>query len=544
MYNYLDTRTTSFGTLFNQGQIYRVPIFQRDYSWSEENWEDLWQDLQGLYQEADLIHYMGTIVLQSSPQTEQEFIIIDGQQRLVTLSIVIMAVIEKLKNLGNNRTEVRNNQKRQDIIKRIYLIDQNPYSLKYLSRLQLNESDNDFYQNYLITQQYPDNLEEFSKSNQLLWGAYEYFLEKLEMLPEVIKNSKNLIDFLTKIIAQRLIFIVIIVKDELKAYTIFETLNSRGMELSATDLIKNYLFSLPQNNEDLASAQQQWGKLINKLGMDTLPEFLRYYFNFQETRVRRDRLLKVVRESVQNIQQVFDLLEQLEYSSNLFISLGNHRDNFWHDSPHNRPYIHELEILQARQVYPLLSAAYYNFLAQEFTDLLKLICPIYLRYYISELNPNCFETLCNNVAIGITKGEINSTRQIFNCLQPIYINDEKFRQDFAIFSLPTTGKSKELALYLLGKLEVAISPKLLEEDFSLEYIDADSNRLGNLTILEYRLQQQCLGQPYPRKREIYQHSAYQLSQSINYPEWNLETINKRQQKLAETALKIWTYELT
>jgi hypothetical protein len=223
--------------------------------------------------------------------------------------------------------------------------------------------------------------------------------------------------------------------------------------------------------------------------------------------------------------------------------LGNHRDNFWHDSPENRPYIQELEILQARQVYPLLSAAYYNFLGQEFTDLLKLICPIYLRYYISELNPNCLETLCNNVAIGITKGEINSTRQIFNCLQAIYINDEKFRQDFAIFSLPTTGKSKELALYLLGKLEVAVSPKPLEDNFSLEYVDAESNRLGNLTLLEYRLQQQCLEQPYPRKREIYHHSTYQLTQRITYPEWNLETINKRQQKLAEIALKIWTCEL-
>jgi uncharacterized protein with ParB-like and HNH nuclease domain len=77
--NLLDTRTTSFGDLIGNGKIYRVPSFQRDYSWNEENWEDLWQDILGLRTNPDSSHYMGALVLQSSSTSDKEFTIIDGQ---------------------------------------------------------------------------------------------------------------------------------------------------------------------------------------------------------------------------------------------------------------------------------------------------------------------------------------------------------------------------------------------------------------------------------------------------------------------------------
>ncbi|MEO1692344.1 MAG: DUF262 domain-containing protein, partial [Cyanobacteria bacterium J06631_6] len=96
--NLLDTRTTSFGDLIGNGKIYKVPDFQRDYSWKEENWEDLWQDILFLTQN-DSSHYMGAIVLQNSETSDKDFTIIDGQQRLATLSIIVIAVISKIQKL-------------------------------------------------------------------------------------------------------------------------------------------------------------------------------------------------------------------------------------------------------------------------------------------------------------------------------------------------------------------------------------------------------------------------------------------------------------
>ena len=83
--NLLDTSTTNFIDLIGNGRTYRVPPYQRDYSWGEEQWEDLWSDLQELVAAPDgPPHYMGALVV--SPRSDREFEIIDGQQRIATLS--------------------------------------------------------------------------------------------------------------------------------------------------------------------------------------------------------------------------------------------------------------------------------------------------------------------------------------------------------------------------------------------------------------------------------------------------------------------------
>jgi len=172
----LNTRTASFGDLISNGKIYRVPPFQRDYSWNEEHWEDLWQDVLALHTSRNSIHYMGAIVLQSSSTSDKEFTIIDGQQRLATLSIIAIAVIEKIQKLADREVqaeEKRANQERQEILKRTYLCDKDPRSLRYSSKIILNESNNDFYQSNLINLRTPLNVRSLSKSNQLLWRAFQ-----------------------------------------------------------------------------------------------------------------------------------------------------------------------------------------------------------------------------------------------------------------------------------------------------------------------------------------------------------------------------------
>ncbi len=93
--NLLDTKTVSWGELIKNGRTFKVPRFQRDYSWEEEQWDDLWYDLDNLNEED--FHYMGYLVLQHS--STNEYIVIDGQQRLSTLSIIALAVIQHMSEL-------------------------------------------------------------------------------------------------------------------------------------------------------------------------------------------------------------------------------------------------------------------------------------------------------------------------------------------------------------------------------------------------------------------------------------------------------------
>lgn len=558
--NLLDTRTTSFGDLIGNGKIYRVPPFQRDYSWKEENWEDLWQDILIICNNPDSSHYMGAIVLQSSGTSDKEFTIIDGQQRLATLSIVAIAVIEKIQKLVEREKHKAANQERQEILKRTYLSDRDPRSLRYSSKIILNENNNDFYQSNLINLRQPLNIRALSKSNQLLWQAFQYFSNHLEELQAIVQDGEKLAEFLTNAVAQRLLFIQINVEDELNAYTVFETLNARGIELSSTDLLKNYLFSLFQGPDDLQEAQRQWRRIVNTVQMEKFPEFLRYYLSLQETRVRRERLFKIVRESVKNGQQAFELLDQLENYSSLFIALGNSNDDFWRDNPENRSYIRELELFRVKQAYPTLFAAYKKFSSDNFTRLLKLVCVLSFRYtVVSSLNPNELETLYNRVAISIMNAETTNPRQVFDALRSVYVSDEKFLQDFSLLSISTRGQKRKLVRYILWKLEIDASERqdISEDGFSVEHILPESPiddwrrnftdsqleemvyRIGNLTPLEPNLNRQVGNGSYSIKQEAYQQSVYKLAQNILAEEWVADVLATRQRQLAQRATHIW-----
>ena len=557
--NLLDTRTATFGDLMGNGKIYRVPIFQRDYSWTEENWEDLWQDILGLYDDPTASHYMGAIVLQTSSTSDQEFTIIDGQQRIATISIIAIAVIEKIQALAKQNQQAVANQERQEILKQTYLGNRDPISLHYSSKLFLNENNNDFYQSNLINLREPWNLRSVSQSNQLLWKAFQYFSSQLTKLKGIISSGENLAEFLTKIIVQRLLFIQINVQDELNAYTVFETLNARGIELSSTDLLKNYLFSLFRGPDDLNEGQRRWRVIANTVQMENIPEFLRYYLSLQRPWIKRERLFKTVRESVQDSQQAFDLLDQLERYSSLFVALGNAQDDFWRETPANRAYIRELELFRVKQAYPILFAAHGKFSDADFTRLLKLISVLSFRYtVVCGLNPSELEKVYNQVAIAIQNSEITTPKQVFEKLRSVYISDEKFAQDFELLTVATRGQQKKLARYILWKLENdAANQEIVEESFSIEHILPESPeqdwlddftdaqitdmvyRLGNLTPLEPPLNRQIGNRSYAIKRDVYPTSAYRLTQEILAEEWTPHALANRQKQLAKRAVHIW-----
>jgi len=171
--NLLDTKTLSFNEIIGNGKIYKVPPYQRDYSWDEDNWEDLWTDITNIYEtDEPLSHYMGSIVLLNNGNSIYH--IIDGQQRFTTLSIVSLAVIAKIKELANNNIEKDANSERVELLMKDYLGQKDSVSLKYSSKLFLNENNDGFYQRNLLNFSKPRNIRKLSNSEKLLWNAYDF----------------------------------------------------------------------------------------------------------------------------------------------------------------------------------------------------------------------------------------------------------------------------------------------------------------------------------------------------------------------------------
>ena len=151
----MGSRTTNFLELIGNGKVYRAPPYQRDYSWKEEHWEDLWSDLLALREHSDDRHYMGALVVEG--KSDREFLIIDGQQRLATLSILALAVIAKLTEMAENGEDAGSNRERAAGLRNRFIGEKDPASLIETSKLFLNVSDDAFYQDYLVQLRSPHN---------------------------------------------------------------------------------------------------------------------------------------------------------------------------------------------------------------------------------------------------------------------------------------------------------------------------------------------------------------------------------------------------
>jgi len=138
----------TFRELMGNGILYKVPMFQRDYSWTETEWDDLWQDMIEVYKDREPVHYMGYLVLKSDDTIN--FDIIDGQQRITTLSLLILAVLKNLQALQLNKIDEENNKIRAEQLRNSYIGYLDPVTLISSSKLKLNKHNDWFYQNDIV----------------------------------------------------------------------------------------------------------------------------------------------------------------------------------------------------------------------------------------------------------------------------------------------------------------------------------------------------------------------------------------------------------
>lgn len=560
--NLLNTSTSTFLELIGNGRTYRVPPYQRDYSWTEEQWEDLWTDLVELADRPEETHYMGALVVES--QSDREFAVIDGQQRIATLSLLALAVIGYLQVLADGGTEPDANRERAAALRAKFIGEKDPASLVEASKLALNATDNAFYQDYLVQLRSPLNPRGLPKSNRLLWECFSYFRRQVEAWLGSPADGTRLARLVSEAAGRQLMFIRIVVDDELNAYTVFETLNARGLELSATDLLKNYLFSRLRTAADLEALQRRWTSLMATVHQERFPEFLRYHLQCQLPRVRSQRLFKLVRETVRDGAGVFALLDALERRAEIFAALFDPQHAYWIERRDSASHVRDLNVLRVRQMTPLVFAAWETLGEADFARLLKLLVVVLFRYSaVSGLNTNSLELVFHIAAKGLLDGRIRDPADVFQVLRQIYVDDVRFEQDFARLAPDISGQGKKLVRYMLAHLEADSSGRPCDPDtdpgtvehvlpenpsaaweaeFPRETWERSVNRVGNLTWLEPALNRRIGNADFATKCEAYRSSANSLSRQL--PDtvgdaWTPARLDARQALMARRAVHLW-----
>lgn len=554
--NLLDTSTVSLSDIIGNGKIYKVPSYQRDYSWKQDHWEDLWADILGILH-GDSIHYMGSIVLQN--RGEKQYSLIDGQQRLSTLTLIVLGTIKTIQNLIEKGIDEENNRERVTLLTKKFLGDKDPASLTYSAKLELNENNNSFFQSNLMVFRKPLNEKTLKDSDKLLWQAYNFFLEKISSYYQNNENGEDLANFLNKEVAEKMMFIQIVVEDELSAYTVFETLNSRGVSLTVTDLLKNYLFSL-STTVDLDHVKEKWRKIVDTLGLDNFPAFLRHYWISRNKLIRQEYLFRAMKDVVKSSPQVIELLDELEKNAQLYNALSNSSDPFWIGQREQKKRIREIELFKEKQALPLLLASYNNLTSEEFTKVLKIVSVITFRYtIIGGLHTNLKEDVYNKAAIKISNKEGTSAALIAKDLRALYTSDKDFKNNFSTVAI-STKRNKKLIRYILFEIENHFSktdtdyedsPASIEHilpenagdewtlNFPLSIQESLVYRLGNYTLLEEDKNRECGSKSFEFKKLIYHTSQYQLSKQIIASVWTPNTLDNRQTKLADYASASW-----
>lgn len=558
------TENNTFRKLIGNGLTYCIPRFQRDYSWTSDEWEDLWADiLATLKPDGESSHYMGYLVLQSAD--DKTFDVIDGQQRLTTLSLIVLAVLKNLLRQIEVGNEGDANTQRINQIRQTYIGYLDPVTLIARPKLTLNRNNNAYYRDYLLPLGHLPK-RNLRASEHSLRKAFEWFDKQVATYLKAYSGNEGArLAQLVEDISDKLFFTVITVTDELNAYKVFETLNARGVRLSATDLLKNYLFSVldrgGESDHELHSLEERWEALVGSLQSENFPDFLRAHWNSRHDFARQADLFKIIRSKISDREAVFALLRGMEEDLDTYLALTSPEVSDW--SPEDKNLAGVLKTFRVRQPYPLLLAARRHFDAGDFSGLLRATVVISMRYnVIGAFGTAEQERTYNTVAERIAKGELRELSGALSAMRSIYVEDRAFRAAFAEKVIRTTdSRNNRVMRFILCALERHISGNdhsFTSDAFNIEHIlpqrapdgwggfsneemDGLMYRLGNMTLMQTGANRDAGNADYAAKRPDYQQSGFVLTQkvAVDNAEWTPERIAVRQNWMADQATAIW-----
>jgi hypothetical protein len=558
------TENNTYRKLIGNGLTYQIPPFQRDYSWTDEEWEDLWSDILGTIAEGgEPAHYMGYLVLQS--KDEKSFDVIDGQQRLTTLSLIALSVLKNLTRLIAEGKKPEQNKQRLEQIRNTYIGYLDPVTLLSRSKLTLNRNNDGYFQTYLVPLGHLP-VRGFRASEHSLRKAFEWFEKRIrEYAKKHSEDEGKALALLIETMSDRLFFTVIHVTDELNAYKVFETLNARGVRLSSTDLLKNYLFSvLHKQNEhfnEMNILENRWEAIVSKLGAESFPDFLRSHWNSRKSFARQSDLFKTIRGKITDRAAVFELLRGMEEDMDTYLALTSPEASHWDATL--KQHAQHLRMFRVRQPYSFILAAHRTLPKDQFSTVVRACKVIALRYnVIGNLPTNEQERVYHSATQKLNSGNSVTLLQVLEALQEIYPKDDAFKAYFSEKNIRTTdSRNSRIVRHILCELERQFSgqdndfqsdvfnlehvlpqnPELGWEQFTDEDAQAMVYRIGNMALLCKSVNKDMGNASYAVKRPILQSSSFALTKKLGdeNADWTPSRIEARQNSLAKLATAVW-----
>lgn len=553
----MDARKGNIYEILNGNKQFLIPVYQRFYSWDIDQCKRLWNDIVEMQRKGKVGHFVGSIVNiaeQAMPTGVQKYMIIDGQQRMTTLTLLLLALRDYA---IMNPSDTTINARRIDnmLLKNEYESDDERY------KLLLTETDRDI----LIRLVEEKPIAEGTRSR--LIENYNFFADKLsdkEIQPAEVYESIGKLQ-IVNITLDRAV-------DDAQA--IFESLNSTGKELSESDLIRNYVLMGLEPSEQTYVYEHLWRPVEQLFIYETqgtvMDAFFRHYLTMKLSRIpKQGRVYEefklyhlncefgTIRELCQ------DLLEYAKYYTNIVFKRNTDTDL--------KKLYEDIIDLRMEVSYPFLLKIHHDCVeglitSDELKEILRLCISYVLRRAICEIPTNSmnktFATLKNYIR---PDDYLNSVKAFF-VMQDTYKefpDNDKFEGAFEsrdIYNMRARN-------YILSRLEnFENKAPIIIENYTIEHIMPQNKNLsfewqadlgdewqevqkkylhtiGNLTLTAYN--SEMSDRPFLEKMDMpggFKESALRLNKYVVLQnKWNEKHIQERANELAKKAESIWPY---
>ena len=567
--DFLQAGETTLNKLLNTSRQFIVPIFQRNYSWQKSQYEQLWFDiLRASKFKEKQNHFIGSIVyidMGTPAGRPQQLLLIDGQQRLTTISILLCAIKDYVQKF-NLETKLINLAK----IKNQFLynsdeIDEDRY------KLLLNVQDKETYIKLIDNTIFTVN-----KPATNIIKCYEFFYERIE---DFIKQYGQIDEIYAGIFKLSLVSISLD-KDSDNPQMIFESMNSTGKDLSQTDLLRNYLLMdlTPEKQTRLYKTywkpmEELFGEDIYKNDLNKFDYFIRDFLTLKSDTGHICKINNVYenfkRYYLDNNCEKFAVLKDLFTYAKYYACIDLLQEN----DDELKLYWQEFKKLDSHVVYPFLLKLYDDYsrqilIKEDFKKILQVVISYLWRRAICEIPTNSLSKTFATLYQAVDKDDyVNSIIKAF-VFKSSY---KRFPSDYEVREKLQTKDIYHFRLrkYLLEALEnyyhkepidlntanytiEHIMPQNIEHNLSWQQMLGEDwqevhslylHSLGNLTITGYNAEMS--NKSFVEKvngESGFKHSHLKLSESIAQCDvWNKKAIQRRTNILTDIILKIWKY---
>ncbi len=526
--------------IFGGEKAYQVPVYQRPYSWDTEQVEELWNDIFEAFENGDEEYFLGSIILTRN-DLHNDLDIIDGQQRLTTLTILFCT----LRDLYFN--DLEDSARKNKVLGRIKNIENGQERLQFRTQQQ---HQNEFEQEIIKAVNFDKKTTQ--RKEDRFFNTACIFRDKIEALRS---EDPELIEKFTDYILQKTRLITIECTQRSFAIKLFQVLNNRGMDLSASDLIKSFLMSkLGNNDEEFAVFNTDWVEIEKKA--DELGEDLTKLFTYYEYYLLASNPKKTLYEELEK-QFKNKNSKDIIYE---FKKLIKHYDNLLSEKSKE---IYSLKYLKHQDYWRtiLITAKLMKWEQEQILKLAKELRRFYYLYWMADYTmPKIKQTsfrviqwIKKDKNIEYIKDGLNKRLKRDRVIQRalLNLNEEIYEYQWTkplllLIEYQQTDDSNINFIELEKYLHVEhILPRAYDkipywaERFNPEIADKLVNTIGNLTLLSGKKNITASNRPFPDKLSIYNGkgidgvTGFRMTQRIadSSKEWNEEKIAERKEWL-------------